>query len=269
MVPFTRKEKYDFNDFREIIAILRHPGGCPWDMEQDHHSIRRNFIEEVYEACEGIDQENTPLLREELGDVLMQVLFHASIEEDAGRFNIDDVCDEAVKKLIFRHPHVFGTAHVETIDGELNLWDDLKRQEKGQESYTDTLNSVAKTLPALWRAEKVQKKAAKAGFTWPNVEGALKKVDEEAAELREAVANGTNITEELGDLLMATVAAARQLGIDPEDALNQATDKYIARFQRVEEGAIGSGHDMKELPLPVLEELWKQAKHQEEPHEQN
>ena len=269
MVPFTRKEKYDFNDFRQIIAILRHPGGCPWDMAQDHHSIRRNFIEEVYEACEGIDRENTALLREELGDVMMQVLFHASIEEDAGRFNIDDVCDEAVKKLIFRHPHVFGTVHVETIDGELNLWDDLKRQEKGQQSYTDTLNSVARTLPALWRAEKVQKKAAKAGFTWPDVQGALKKVDEEVAELREAVAGGTNMTEELGDLLMAVVATARQLDIDPEEALNQATDKYIARFQRVEDGALRSGHDMKELPLPVLEELWKQAKHQEETHEQN
>lgn len=267
MVPFPKKEKYDFNDFRNIIAILRHPGGCPWDMEQDHHSIRRNFIEEVYEACEGIDREDTALLREELGDVLMQVLFHASIEEDAGRFTVDDVCDEAVKKLIFRHPHVFGTVEMDNLANQLALWEELKRQEKKQESYTDTLNSVARTLPALWRAEKVQKKAAKAGFTWPNVEGALKKVDEEAVELREAVASGTNITEELGDLLMATVAAARQLGIDPEEALNQATDKYIARFERVEEGAIRSGHDMTELPLPALEELWKQAKHQEESHE--
>lgn len=267
MVPFTRKEKYDFNDFREVISILRHPGGCPWDMEQDHHSIRRNFIEEVYEACEGIDREDVALLREELGDVLMQVLFHASIEEDAGRFNIDDVCDEAVKKLVFRHPHVFGSVQVEDLDAELELWDEVKRQEKGQETYTDTLNSVARTLPALWRAEKVQKKAAKAGFTWSDVHGAMKKIDEEAAELREAVSSGTNTEEELGDLLLAVVATARHLGIDPENALNQATDKYIARFQRVEEGALRSGHDMKKLPLPVLEELWKQAKHQEEPHE--
>lgn len=267
MISFPRKERYDFNDFREIIAILRHPGGCPWDMAQDHHSIRRNFIEEVYEACEGIDREDTDLLREELGDVLMQVLFHASIEEDAGRFDMDDVCDQAVKKLIFRHPHVFGTTEVENVDKELVLWDDLKRQEKGQETYTDTLNSVARTLPALWRAEKVQKKAAKAGFAWNDVEGALKKIEEETVELRQAVKAGTNTAEELGDLLLAVAAAARYLDIDPEDALNQATDKYIARFQRVEEGAVRSGHNMKELSLPALEALWKEAKQQEEQYE--
>ena len=132
MVPFTWKEHYDLNDFRQVIAILRHPGGCPWDQAQDHHSIRRNFIEEVYEACEGIDTENTELLREELGDVLMQVLFHASIEEDAGRFDIDDVADQAVKKLIFRHPHVFGTRAVDGVEQVLTNWDELKRQEKGQ-----------------------------------------------------------------------------------------------------------------------------------------
>ena len=267
MVPFTKKDRYDFNDFQQVIAILRHPGGCPWDMEQDHHSIRRNFIEEVYEACEGIDQENVPLLREELGDVMMQVLFHASIEEDAGRFTIDDFCDEAVKKLVFRHPHVFGSIQVENLDAELDLWEQVKREEKGQETYTDTLNSVARTLPALGRAEKVQKKAAKAGFTWKDAQGAMIKVEEEAAELREAIAVGSNTEEELGDLLLAVVATARHLNIDPEVALNKATDKYIARFQRVEAQAVSSGHDMKELPLSVLEALWKQAKHQEDIHE--
>lgn len=267
MVPFTWKEHYDLNDFRQVIAILRHPGGCPWDQAQDHHSIRRNFIEEVYEACEGIDTENTELLREELGDVLMQVLFHASIEEDAGRFDIDDVADQAVKKLIFRHPHVFGTRAVNGVEQVLTNWDELKRQEKGQETYTDTLNSVARTLPALWRAEKVQRKAAKAGFDWPEVSGAFAKIDEESAELRAAAEDRTNVAEELGDLLFAVVNAARFLQVDPEDALNRATDKFISRFQRVEQGAAASGADMKELPLSTLESLWQQAKQQEDSHE--
>lgn len=267
MVPFTWKEHYDLNDFRQVIAILRHPGGCPWDQAQDHHSIRRNFIEEVYEACEGIDTENTELLREELGDVLMQVLFHASIEEDAGRFDIDDVADQAVKKLIFRHPHVFGTRAVDGVEQVLTNWDELKRQEKGQETYTDTLNAVARTLPALWRAEKVQRKAAKAGFDWPEVSGAFAKIDEESTELRAAAEDGTNVAEELGDLLFAVVNAARFLQVDPEDALNRATDKFISRFQRVEQGAAASGADMKELPLSTLEGLWQQAKQQEDSHE--
>ena len=267
MVPFTWKEHYDLNDFRQVIAILRHPGGCPWDQAQDHHSIRRNFIEEVYEACEGIDTENTELLRDELGDVLMQVLFHASIEEDAGRFDIDDVADQAVKKLIFRHPHVFGTRAVDGVEQVLTNWDELKRQEKGQETYTDTLNSVARTLPALWRAEKVQRKAAKAGFDWPEVSGAFAKIDEESTELRAAAEDCTNVEEELGDLLFAVVNAARFLQVDPEDALNRATDKFISRFQRVEQGAAASGADMKELPLSTLESLWQQAKQQEDSHE--
>lgn len=265
MVPFTWKEHYNLDDFRQVIAILRHPGGCPWDQAQDHHSIRRNFIEEVYEACEGIDTENTELLREELGDVLMQVLFHASIEEDAGRFDIDDVADQAVKKLIFRHPHVFGSRPVDGVEQVLTNWDALKRQEKGQETYTDTLNAVARTLPALWRAEKVQHKAAKAGFDWPDVSGAFSKIDEESAELRAAADNRSNVEEELGDLLFAVVNAARFLQVDPEDALNRATDKFISRFQRVEQGA--SGADLKKLPLSALEQLWQQAKQQEDSHE--
>ena len=267
MVPFTWKEHYDLNDFRQVIAILRHPGGCPWDQAQDHHSIRRNFIEEVYEACEGIDTENTELLREELGDVLMQVLFHASIEEDAGRFDIDDVADQAVKKLIFRHPHVFGTRPVDGVEQVLTNWDELKRQEKGQETYTDTLNAVARTLPAQWRAENVQRKAAQAGFDWPEVSGAFAKIDEESTELRAAAEDCTNVEEELGDLLFAVVNAARFLQVDPEDALNRATDKFISRFQRVEQGAAASGADLKELPLSTLESLWQQAKQQEDSHE--
>ena len=151
MVSFPQKEHYDLADFRQVIEILRHPGGCPWDQEQTHQSIRRNLLEEAYEAAEAIDTENTTLLQEELGDVLMQVLFHSSIEADAGRFDLDDVADMAVKKLIFRHPHVFGSVDVADSSEVLVNWDALKRQEKHQESYTDTLDAVARSLPALWR----------------------------------------------------------------------------------------------------------------------
>lgn len=264
MISFPWKDHYDLDDFRQVISILRHPGGCPWDQAQNHHSIRRNFIEEVYEVCEGIDTENTELLREELGDVLMQVLFHASIEEDAGHFDIDDVADQAVKKLLFRHPHVFGTQAVADVDQVLANWEDLKRQEKHQESYTDTLNAVARTLPALWRAEKVQRKAARAGFDWPEASSALAKIGEETEELRAAAQGEGNVQEELGDLLFAVVNAARMLQVDPEDALNQATEKFISRFQRVEQSADALHTDMKTLPPSQLEALWQQAKTQEE-----
>lgn len=263
MINFTRKAQYNLEDFRQIIEILRHPGGCPWDQEQTHASIRRNLLEEAYEAAEAIDTENPTLLREELGDVLMQVLFHASIEADAGRFTLDDVADQAVKKLIFRHPHVFGSVHVADSDEVMVNWDDLKRKEKDQETYTDTLDAVARSLPALWRAEKVQKKAAKANFAWQEQSRYLDKLREEQGEL-EAVLTGQedNLSEELGDVLFSTVNLARINGVDPEDALNATTDKFIRRFRRVEELVQKTGHDIRELPVTQLEVLWKQAKDQ-------
>lgn len=262
MVPFTHKEHYDLSDFRQVIEILRHPGGCPWDQEQTHQTIRRNLLEEAYEAAEAIDTQDPHLLQEELGDVLMQVLFHSSIEADAGRFDLDDVADMAVKKLIFRHPHVFGTVEVADSAEVLVNWDELKRKEKHQESYTDTLNAVARTLPALWRAEKVQKKASKAHFDWDNLEQAMKKLREEERELDEAVAQGdkTHIVEEFGDLLFAAVNVARFAGLDPEYALNAATEKYIRRFRRVEERSQATGQDLKDCTVEELVALWKAAK---------
>ena len=264
MISYPQKEHYDLEDFRRIIAILRHPGGCPWDMEQDHRSIRRNFIEETYEVCEAIDTDNTELMREELGDVMMQVFFHASIEEDAGHFDINDVADQAVRKLIFRHPHVFGDRSVSGTGEVLRNWDELKRQEKQQRSTTDTLNAVARTLPALWRAEKVQSKAAKTGFDWPDVHGALEKVEEERQELAQAAEGQGDAAEELGDLLFAAVNVARKLGIDPEVALNQATEKFIARFQRVESGALRTGQRLDQLTPDELLALWQRSKYMEE-----
>ena len=214
MVDFTQKAQYTVEDLRRIVALLRAPGGCPWDGAQTHESIRRNFIEEAYEVAEAIDEQSPAHLKEELGDVLLQVVFHASLEEDAGRFDLDDVADGICKKLIFRHPHVFGEVSVSGTGEVLSNWEELKRKEKGQATNTDALEAVARSLPALWRAEKVQKKAKKAGFDWPDVSGALDKLSEELEELKTAVAEGTNVEEELGDLLFSAVNVSRFVKVD-------------------------------------------------------
>ena len=199
MVDFTFKEKYTYEDLLEIMRILRCPEGCVWDREQDHKSIRRSFIEETYEAVEAIDNDDPVLLQEELGDVLLQVVFHAQIEAEAGRFTMDDVADGICKKMIYRHPHVFGSVEVKNSDDVLTNWDALKQKEKHQKSTTETLESVARSLPGLIRAEKVQHKAAKVGFDWDEVSGALDKVREETAEVARAINGDGDPSEELGD----------------------------------------------------------------------
>ena len=176
MVDFQYKDSFGVKDLEEIVRLLRAPGGCPWDAEQTHQSIRRNFLEEAYEAVEAIDEGSPEHLKEELGDVLLQVVFHALMEQEAGRFDLDAVADGICKKLIFRHPHVFGEVSVSGTGEVLSNWEELKRKEKGQATNTDALEAVARSLPALWRAEKVQKKAKKAGFDWPDVSGALDKL---------------------------------------------------------------------------------------------
>ncbi len=260
MINFVRKPAYDLNDLEEIVSILRAPGGCPWDGEQTHESLRRGLMEESCEVIEAINENDPDHLKEELGDVLLQVVFHADIEREAGRFDLDAVADGICKKLIFRHPHVFGDVQVADSAEVLVNWDQLKREEKGQETYTDTLTSVAKSLPALWRAEKVQKKAKKAGFDWDDTSGAVDKLSEELGELKEAIDQGTNVNEELGDLLFAAVNVARFVDADPEEALNAATEKFISRFAKVEALARQAGKDMKEMPLSELDQLWEQAK---------
>ena len=261
MVNFERKETYSLQDLIEILRILRAPGGCPWDRAQTHLSDRRNFLEEAYEAAEAFDRDDPALMCEELGDMLMQVLFNIHIEEDAGRFTTDDVTDHICKKLIFRHPHVFGTAAADTSEEVLVNWEALKRQEKGQRTTADAMDAVARSLPALWRADKLQSKAAKAGFEFADVSGALDKLDEEMRELREAVERGTNFSEELGDVLFAAVKAGRFLNVDPEDALNATCEKFIARFRRMEEACAARGAEMSSLALDGLTRLWNEAKH--------
>ena len=260
MVDFQYKDSYGVKDLEEIVRILRAPGGCPWDAEQTHQSIRRNFLEEAYEAVEAIDEGSPEHLKEELGDVLLQVALHAQMEREEGRFDLDGVADGICKKLIFRHPHVFGDVAVSGTGEVLSNWEALKRQEKGQATNTDALEAVARALPALWRAEKVQKKARKAGFDWPDVSGALDKLSEELEELKTAAAEGTNVAEELGDLLFSAVNAARFLKVDPEDALNGATDKFIGRFRKVEAQAAAQGKAMEDMSLEELDALWERAK---------
>lgn len=262
-MDFTIKENYKFEDLLKIMEILRSENGCMWDRAQDHHSIRRNFIEETYEVCEAIDNEDVDLLREELGDVLLQVVFHTRIEEEKGTFNIDDVADGICKKLIYRHPHIFGSVDVASTEEILNNWDELKKAEKGQESTTDTLNSVARSLPALIRAEKVQHKAAKVGFDWDDISGALEKVQEELDEVKRAANGDGDLPEEIGDLLFAAVNVARFADTDPEGALNATTEKFIRRFSYVERAAAAQGKSMEDMTLREMDDLWNEGESKE------
>lgn len=262
MIDLLSKNSYDVNDLIRIVSILRAPGGCQWDGEQTHESIRRNFLEEAYEVAEAIDRNSTEMLKEELGDVLLQVVFHTSIEEDAGRFNLDQVADGVCKKLIYRHPHVFGTVSVTSTEEILSNWEELKKVEKGQASQADAVDAVARTLPALWRAEKVQKKAAKVGFDWDHISGALDKLSEEAEEVRAAVSGDGDPAEELGDLLFAAVNVSRFLNVDPEDALHAASDKFAVRFRRVEEEVAAQGKRMEDMTLSQLDDIWNRIKHE-------
>lgn len=260
MVDFQYKDRYDLRDLEEIVHLLRAPGGCPWDREQTHASIRRNFLEETYEAAEAIDRDDMDGLREELGDVLLQIFLHSEMERERGTFTIDDVADGICKKMIYRHPHVFGQVTVSGTGEVLKNWEDLKRREKSQTTTGDAIDAVARSLPALWRAEKVQKKAAKAGFDWTEVSGALDKLSEEVDELKAAVAGDGNVEEELGDLLFSAVNVSRFVHIDCEQALGAATDKFIRRFRKVEELARQQDRPLESMELAELDKLWEQAK---------
>lgn len=260
MVDFERKSRYGYEDLLEIVRVLRSDQGCPWDRVQTHRSIRRDLLEESCEVAEAIDREDPHLLCEELGDLLLQVVFHADLSADEGQFTMDDVCDGIVRKLIYRHPHVFGTAHEDTPEGVLVSWDKLKRAEKGQRTTADAMDAVARTLPGLWRAEKLQKKAAGAGFDWPDMGGALDKLDEEVLELHRAADQGGDVADELGDVLFAAVKVGRFAGVDPEAAIAGTCEKFIRRFRAVEEGAARSGRAVEELSLAEMTALWDGAK---------
>ena len=260
MIDFESKSNYGVYDLKKLMELLCGPDGCPWDSSQTHESIRRNMLEEAYEAAEAIDTGNMEHLREELGDVLMQVVFHSEMAQKAGHFNLDDVADATCRKLIRRHPHVFGSQRAKDGEQSLVFWDNIKREEKELETVTEDMESVARSLPALWRAEKIQKKAAKAGFDWPEVSGALESLREELLELEEALSSGVGIAEELGDLIFSAVNVARFAGIDPEEALGNSCDKFISRFGRLEKAVTERGEKLGDMTLEEMDKLYNQLK---------
>jgi tetrapyrrole methylase family protein/MazG family protein len=263
MIDFKFKDFYNIDDLVEIVKLLRSPEGCPWDIEQTHSSIRMDFIEEVYEAIEAIDNDDAELLREELGDVLLQVVFHTQIEREKGNFDLDAVCDEVCKKMIVRHPHVFGKVTVVDTGEVLDNWETIKQETKGQTTYSETLESVAVSLPALLRAQKVGKRAAKSGMDFSDAEDAIKNIHSELNELSEAAAsdNMELMTDKLGDVLFSCVNAARKLGLNAEECLTIATNKFIRRFSAVEKITRISGHTMDDYSTEQLDGIWNSIKH--------
>lgn len=251
-----------FQDLVDLMAALRGPGGCPWDRQQTHQSLRPYLLEEAYEVLEAIDTQNHHRLREELGDLLLQVVFHAQIASERGEFIIHDVVAALHDKLVRRHPHVFGGVQgVDTPEEVKARWDALKQQERGP--APSALDGVSAALPALVRAQKLYQRASQVGFEWPDARAALEKVYEELAELDEAVAcrDFTAIHEEVGDVLMTVVKVAAFAGVDAEQALRDACGKFTRRFRSLEQLASQRGQRIEQLSLPELEDLWREAKH--------
>jgi MazG family protein len=246
---------------RAIIAALRAPEGCPWDREQTHTSLRAGLIEEAYEVVEAINTGDDANLREELGDLLLQSIFHAQIAAEEGRFDFDDVARGIAEKLIRRHPHVFGEDRCADSAEVLRKWDDIKRAEKGAVA-TSALDGISGGLPALMRAEKVQKKAARIGFDWSEAAPVVAKIREELAEVEAELAAGAaaKIEEEIGDLLFSVVNLARKLKVDGETALQAATEKFSTRFRKVEALARERGIVLDKLSLAELDVLWDEVK---------
>lgn len=261
---FLNKTSYTFADLVSVMEILRSEGGCPWDREQTHESIRKNFIEETYEVVDAIDRKDLPGLREELGDVLLQVVFHARMEEEQGNFTIDDVCDEICRKLIIRHPHIFADTVAEDTETVLRNWEDIKNKSKGIEKQSESLMAVPAVLPALMRAQKVQGRAAKVGFDFADVSVALDKLEEEIAEFRASLSTGLEqACEEMGDVLFSAVNVSRLAKIDAEEALYGSNEKFIRRFQGMEALAAERKISLKEISTEELDALWEEIKEKE------
>ncbi|GIQ64207.1 hypothetical protein PACILC2_27750 [Paenibacillus cisolokensis] len=255
-----------FERLHEIVAILRSPEGCPWDREQTHQSIRKNFIEETYEAIEAIDNDDPAGMMEEFGDVLLQVMLHCQMEEETGTFSAYDVIQALNEKLIFRHPHVFGEAGASDAEEALRNWERMKAEEKRRKGADpdrqSVLDGIPADLPALMKAYKLQKKASKVGFDWDRVDDALDKIEEELRELREAVRSGDAASQsgELGDLLFAAVNAARFIGADPEEALARTNQKFRKRFSYIEEQLRINGRNFDQTDLTEMDRWWEEAK---------
>lgn len=246
----------------EVIKSLRGPGGCPWDREQNHDSIKPCLIEETYETIEAIESGDPDKLKEELGDLLLQIVFHANLAEEAGKFNIDDVITTIREKMIRRHPHLFGEGKADNATAVLKQWEDIKSKEKGNEERKSTLEGIPKGLPSLIRAHRIQERAARVGFDWDNIDDVFAKVEEEMGEFREAFLAGKTeeIEAEMGDLFFALVNIARFIEINPDDALKKTIVRFAKRFRHIEERLAEGGKTMVDTSLAEMDKLWAEAK---------
>jgi len=255
----TGRTRYTFGDLVSIMERLRSPGGCPWDLKQTHESLRQYVLEEAYEVAAAVDEKDPDALADELGDLLLQVVFHAQIGRQRGEFDIADVTSNICAKMILRHPHIFGSVSVTGAEEVVANWEAIKRTEKGHSSTAQTMEDVPSGMSALMRAYKIQKKAAQAGFDWEDASGALLKAKEEENELKDELSGKDmdKIEAEAGDLLFAWVNVLRKAGVNPEVALARATRKFTGRFAYIEQNA---GADLQDLTLAQMDELWESAK---------
>ena len=252
-----------FDSLYDIIVRLRGPGGCPWDREQDAHSLRGDLIEETYECIEAIDEKNPAHIREELGDIFLLAIFLAHIHEDGGVFSVADALNTASEKLVRRHPHVFADTRVSNSAEVIDNWNKIKVEQEGRKPKDSIMDEVSSGLPPLDRAWKLQKKAARAGFDWPDAEGAIAKIREELAEVMEAAgqdSGGAAIEEELGDLLFSVVNLCRFYKVEPSLALRRANSKFTERFKYVEKKMRETGREMKPENLDVMDRYWNESK---------
>lgn len=251
-----------FTELVEIMARLRGSDGCPWDREQTRESLKPFLIEETYEVIEAIDEGLPDKVKEELGDVLFQVVFHARVAEEMGEFTMDDVLSRIAEKMIRRHPHVFGDKKLSTSQEVLVDWEAMKKTEEGYRDRKSILEGVPKELPALTRAHRLQERAARVGFNWEDVADVVSKLDEEVGEFKETLArrDPSEMEDELGDIFFMLVNISRFIGVNPEDALRKTISKFIRRFQYIEERAANSGRELSDMTLAEMDALWDEAK---------
>lgn len=257
------RTRYSYADLEEVMRRLRAPDGCPWDHKQTHLTLKKPMIEECYEVLDAIDREDPDALCEELGDVLLQCVFHAQIATEHADFTARDMTTGIVGKLIYRHPHVFSTAHADSSEAVLVQWEQLKKKEKHFETQADVLHAVPRNLPALMRSSKIQNKAAQVGFDWDSAQDAMFKIPEELEELQQALAQNENVAEEMGDLLFAVVNVARLLNLEAELVLGKATDKFERRFAAMEALALSQGKQLNQMTLEEQDALWNIVKNAE------
>lgn len=252
----------NFQSLVELMAKLRGPDGCPWDRKQTTESLKPFLLEECYEVIDALDESSPDKIKEELGDLLFQIIFHARIAEEQGQFTIQDVIAVNVEKMVRRHPHVFGNAQLSTDKEVLANWEEIKKKEKGYEERRSILEGVPRHLPSLLRAHSLQERAARVGFDWSRIDEALPKLDEEMAEFKESLQqkDAAGIEEELGDIFFMLVNISRFLGVNPENALRKTISKFIYRFRYIEEHAADAGKSLTDMTLDEMETLWQESK---------